>query len=301
MTVRPRPRTVLIGAAGQLGHDLRRTFDGPGELIPLTRADLDILDAARCRAVLGDLRPAWIVNTAAYNRVDQAEDDREAAFALNARAAGDLAAIAESLGAAFVHFSTDYVFDGARRTPYREDDTPNPLGVYAASKLEGERLALERCARAWVFRVCGLFGVATSAGKGGTNFVQTVLRLAGAGRALRVVTDQVLAPSYTRDLAPTVWAVLRAGAPGLYHLTNAGETSWYDFARAVFRLVGIRADVTPVTAAEYAARARRPAYSVLAHARLAALGLDDLRPWPDALAAYLAECGLTPGRAPSGS
>jgi dTDP-4-dehydrorhamnose reductase len=284
-----RPRYVLVGATGQLGVDLVRAFDLPGELIPLTHADLDLLDAAGTETRLRQLSPTHVVNTAAYNRVDQAEDDRAAAFALNARAVGDLAAVCESLGAALVHFSTDYVFDGRRATPYLESDAPNPLNVYGESKLAGERLALERCERAVVFRVSGLFGVARSSGKGGTNFVETMLRLAREGRKIRVVADQVLGPSYTLDLARKVWTVLPKAAHPIYHLTNAGETSWYGFARRAFDLAGLAPDLTPVTAAEHGAKARRPAYSVLGHAHLRALGEDDLRPWDAALAAYLAE------------
>jgi dTDP-4-dehydrorhamnose reductase len=280
---------VLIGAAGQLGFDLARTFDLPGELIPLTRADLDILDRAAIGRVLGALRPTHVVNTAAYNLVDRAEDDRASAFALNATAFGALADTCRSLAATLVHLSTDYVFDGHRTTPYAEDDAPAPLSTYGESKLEGERLALTRCPGTFVFRVTGLFGIARSAGKGGTNFVETMLRLAHAGQPIRVVCDQVLTPSYTRDLAPKMWRVMAHGAPGVYHLTNAGETSWYDFAREIFRLSKLTPSLTAVTAAEYGARARRPAYSVLAHHRLAAAGEDDLRPWQAALAAYLDE------------
>ncbi len=283
------PRVVLIGATRQLGADLARTFDLDGELIPLTHGDLELLDAAATDACLAALRPTHVLNTAAYNRVDQAEDDREAAFALNARAVGDLAATCQRLGATLVHFSTDYVFDGRRTTPYAESDAPNPLNVYGESKLAGERLALGRCERAHVVRVCGLFGVARSAGKGGTNFVETMLRLAAAGRAIRVVADQVLTPSYTLDLARKVWRILPRLARPVYHLTNAGATSWYDFPRCVFALAGVAPDLTPVTAAEYGARARRPAYSVLAHGALAALGEDDLRAWDQALAAYVTE------------
>ena len=289
-----RSRYVLVGAAGQLGFDLVRTFDLPGELIPLDLANLDILDAGRMAAVLRGLAPTHVVNTAAYNLVDQAEDDREAAFALNARAVGDLAAVCEALGAALVHFSTDYVFDGRRATPYLESDAPNPLGVYGESKLAGERLALARCARTVIFRVSGLYGVARSSGKGRTNFVETMLRLAREGRTLRVVADQVLGPSYTLDLARKVWAVLPKAAHPIYHLTNAGETSWYGFARRVFELAGLTPELVPVTAAEYGAKARRPAYSVLGHAHLRALGEDDLRPWGAALAAYLAERPSSP-------
>jgi dTDP-4-dehydrorhamnose reductase len=161
--------------------------------------------------------------------------------------------------------------------------------VYGESKLAGERLALERCERTVIFRVCGLFGLAGALGRGKGNFVETMVRLAGEGRALRVVSDQVLCPSYTLDLARKVWAVLPKVAHPVYHLTNAGQTSWYNFARRALDLTGVAANLTAVTAAEYGARARRPAYSVLAHAHLAALGEDDLRPWDAALAAYVAE------------
>lgn len=282
-------RYVVVGATGQLGSDLVRTFAGTGELVPLGSRDLDILDGARARSTLEDLRPTCVLNTAAYNLVDRAEDDRRGAFALNAEAVGSLAAVCQVIGATFVHFSTDYVFDGRKGTPYLESDSPEPLCVYGESKLAGERVALERCERTVIFRVSGLFGVAGSSGKGRTNFVETMLRLAREGKPLRVVADQVLGPSYTLDLARKVWGVLPKAAHRLYHLTSAGQTSWYEFARRALDLANVRADLTPVTAAEFGARARRPAYSVLAHAHLAALGEDDLRPWDAALAAYVGE------------
>jgi len=285
----PGERYVVIGATGQLGSDLVRTFDRPGELTSFSTRDVDILDRSATRSTLEALRPTCVLNTAAYNLVDRAEEDGRSAFALNAAAVGSLADVCQSLGARLVHFSTDYVFDGAKRTPYLETDPPRPLSVYGESKLAGERLALERCERAVVFRVCGLFGLAGSLGRGKGNFVETMLRFGREGRPLRVVSDQVLCPSYTLDLARKVWAVLPKAAHPVYHLTNAGQTSWYDFARRSLELAGVTADLTPVTAAEYGAKARRPAYSVLAHANLAALGEDDLRPWDQALVAYVAE------------
>lgn len=285
----PVERYVVIGATGQLGTDLVRTFDGSGQLTPLSTRDVDIRDAAATRSILEALRPTWVLNTAAYNLVDRAEEDGRSAFALNAEAVGSLADICQRIGARLVHFSTDYVFDGAKRTPYLETDSPRPISVYGESKLAGERLALERCERTVIFRVCGLFGLAGALGRGKGNFVETMVRLAGEGRALRVVSDQVLCPSYTLDLARKVWAVLPKVAHPVYHLTNAGQTSWYNFARRALDLTGVAASLTAVTAAEYGARARRPAYSVLAHAHLAALGEDDLRPWDAALAAYVAE------------
>src|SRR5262249_21186143 len=161
--------------------------------------------------------------------------------------------------------STDYVFDGAKRAPYTEADAPNPLGAYGASKLAGERLARERCERALVVRVSGPFGVAKSAGKGGAKFGGTLLGPGRARAAFRVLGDQVLAPSYTLDLARVIWRVIAAGHVGLCHVTSAGETSWHDFAREIFRLEGLTASLSAVTSAEYGARARRPLYSVLAH------------------------------------
>jgi len=282
-------RYVLIGATGQLGFDLARTFDLPGTLLTPRHADLDILDARGMGEALRALRPTHVLNTAAWNAVDAAENESRRAFALNAEAVGTLAETCQRLGARLVHFSTDYVFDGAKRTPYLETDPARPLSVYGESKLAGERLALERCERTVILRVCGLFGLAGSLGKGKGNFVETMLRLAREGRPLRVVSDQVLCPSYTLDLARKVWAVLPKTAHRIYHLTNAGQTSWYDFARRALDLAGTTADLTAVSAADYGAKARRPAYSVLAHAHLAALGEDDLRPWDAALAAYVAE------------
>jgi dTDP-4-dehydrorhamnose reductase len=294
-------RCVLIGAAGQLGADLLRTFDKAGEIIPLTRADLDILDGARVHALIRELQPTHVVNAAAYNQVDRAEDDDAPAIAVNATAVEHIAHACEAHRATFVHFSTDYVFDGARRTPYSERDAPAPVNRYGESKLLGERLAQAACERTLIFRVCGLFGVARATGNG-TNFVETMLRTAEAGRRLRVVTDQILTPSSTLDLAHKVWRVLPKASAGIYHLTNAGQTSWYDFAREIFNLSGLQPDLTAVTAADYGARARRPAYSVLAHEALDALGEDDLRPWPRALEAYLRERATvrSPGAAAPG-
>ena len=282
-------RYVLIGATGQLGFDLARTFDLPGTLLTPRHADLDILDARGMGEALRALRPTHVLNTAAWNAVDAAENESRRAFALNAEAVGTLAETCQRLGARLVHFSTDYVFDGAKRAPYAETDAPNPLSAYAVSKLAGEELARQRCEQALVIRVSGLFGVGKSAGKGGTNFVETMLGLARERRPLRVVADQVLGPSYTLDVARIVWRVVASGHTGLCHVTSAGATSWHDFAREIFRLEGLVPSLTPVTSAEYGARARRPLYSVLAHDALRALGIAEPQAWQPALVAYLAE------------
>ncbi len=284
-------RYVIIGAAGQLGSDLMRTFSGAGVAVPLTHRDIDILDAPRTAQTLAALRPTHVINTAAWNLVDRAEDEPDAAFALNRDAVGTLASTCERLGAALVHFSTDYVFDGAKRSPYDEHDTPNPLSAYAESKLAGERLAREHCGRAFVIRVAALFGIARSAGKGGTNFVETMLGAAAAGRPLRVVADQITSPSYTVDVARAVWRIVSVGRPGVYHVSGSGETTWYEFAREIFRRAGVTPALSPVTAQEFGARAKRPPYSVLGHGALRALGHPAPPVWTEGLTSYFAERG----------
>jgi dTDP-4-dehydrorhamnose reductase len=281
-------RYVILGAGGQLGRDL-----GPRlaeEVIPLTRELADLTYPQTLRTALAELRPDVVVNCAAYNFVDRAESEPEAAFAVNAWGVRNLALICRELDCTLVHFSTDYVFglDGERTTPYRENEAPGPLSVYGLSKLAGEYLVRSLVPRHFVIRTCGLYGAWGSGGKGG-NFVETMLRLAGQGKALRVVADQVCTPTYTRDVADATAALLATGRHGVYHLTNAGSCSWYTFAGAIFELAGIHADLAPITSQEYAAAARRPASSVLANAAAAQLGLPALRSWREALAAYLRE------------
>jgi dTDP-4-dehydrorhamnose reductase len=189
-----------------------------------------------------------------------------------------------------VHFSSDYVFglDADRRTPWVESDAPDPVSVYGLSKLAGEYLVRSLCPRHFVVRTCGLYGLWGSGSKGG-NFVETMIRLAGQGRPLRVVADQTCTPSYTMDVADATAALLRSGRPGLYHVTNAGSCSWYEFARAIFEQEGLSVNLTPITSQEYGAAARRPTYSVLANTPGTACHLPPLRPWREALAAFLVQ------------
>lgn len=277
--------TLLIGANGQLGSELRQAFRDH-DLVPLTHADLELTDRSQVAETLRTYRPALILNTAAYHRVDECEDFPDRAFAVNAVAVRDLAVAAKAIGAVLVHFSTDYVFDGRQRHPYREADPPGPLSVYAASKLAGEYLVRAILERHLVIRTCGLYGAAgrhTTTG----NFVDTMLRLAAEGREIRVVGDQILTPTSAKELAGKVRQLVEMGATGLYHITNGGACSWYQFAAAVFELSGIRPNVSETTSAAYGARAVRPLYSVLENASLGRLGLDDLSPWHEALKAYL--------------
>jgi dTDP-4-dehydrorhamnose reductase len=281
-------RYAVLGAGGQLGRDLCPRLDG--EVVALTRERADLTRPDTLRAALEGVRPDVVINCAAYNFVDRAEGEPEAAFAVNAWGVRHLALLCRERDWPLVHFSTDYVFglDEARQAPWAETDAPGPVSVYGLSKLAGEYLVRSLCPRHFVIRTCGLYGVWGSGGKGG-NFVETMLRLAGQGKPVRVVADQTCTPSYTADVAQATAALLAAGRPGLYHLTNGGACSWHEFARAVFESAGVAANLAPITSREFGAAARRPVYSVLDGAAARALGLPPLCPWREALAAYLDE------------
>jgi dTDP-4-dehydrorhamnose reductase len=280
-------RYAVIGAAGQLGRDLRPRLDG--EVIPLTREQADLTRSDLVSATLTELKPDVVINCAAYNFVDKAETEPEAAFAVNAWGVLTLARVCKTLGCLLVHYSTDYVFGlGVRAVPYLEEEAPGPSCVYGLSKLAGEYLVRQVNPRHLLLRTCGLYGVWGSGGKGG-NFVESMLRGAGQGKPLRVVGDQRCTPTYTADLAEATINLLHNGREGLFHVTNSGSCSWHEFAAAIFDIAGVRADLTAINTQERNDPARRPPYSVLAPGALLAAGLPPLRPWRAALTAYLEE------------
>ena len=282
-------KIAVLGAAGQLGRDLCPRLAALGEVVPLSRADIDLAKPDTIAPAVTALRPDVFVNCAAYNFVDKAETEMDAVGAVNAGGVADLARHCRDIGAKLVHFSTDYAFgrDHARIIPYTEIDEPAPVNYYAACKLDGETGVLS-ARNHLVLRTCGLYGVWGSGGKGG-NFVETMLRLGASGKPLRVVNDQRCTPSYTADVAAATVQLLERGATGLFHVVNSGDCTWYEFAAEIFRQAGLNPDLIPITSAEFGAAAKRPAYSVLSTAKLTSVGVPALRPWPDALAAYLTE------------
>ena len=288
-------RVALIGAGGQLATDLAPLFP---DLVPLTRADLDITQPDAVATVLDGIRPDVVLNTAAYNLVDKAESEPERAFAVNALGARNLARLCGAKDWTLVHFSTDYVFGGEvslLRRGWLESSVPAPVNVYGASKLAGEHLVRMHCPRHFVIRTCGLYGQAATKAKG--NFVKTMLRLARERPEVRVVADQICTPTFTRDVARITAALLPTAAYGLYHATNSGECSWYAVADEAIRLAGLATPVVPIETAEYPTPARRPAFSALECSRIEeATGLT-LRSWQEALAEYVA--GLGDERGPS--
>jgi len=285
-------KVLVTGAAGQLGTDLCEALRD-SELIPLTHKDIEIGDIDSVKQAFNQYKPDIIINTAAYVRVDDCEDEKEKAFQVNALGARNVAIAAQELGARLVHISSDYVFGGEaelRTTPYTEFETSIPLSVYGKSKLAGENLVRHSCLRHFIVRASALFGVAGSSGKGG-NFIETMLRLAGERERLKVVNDQVFSPTYTRDLAQKIAQLITTEYYGIFHITNRGVCSWYEFTAEILRLAGIETPIIPITSEQYPQKARRPRYSVLDNYHLRLLGMDDMRPWQEALKDYLAARG----------
>lgn len=282
-------RILLIGAAGQLGQDLLPVLEKGGhKVVPVTHEQLEICSAEAVREAVASAQPQCIINTAAFHRVDDCEDQAEKAFAVNVMGVRNLAQAAEHAGAVLVHFSTDYVFGGEARTPYVETDLPQPLSIYAMSKLAGEFAARRYCSRHFVIRTCGLYGMGGSRSKGG-NFVETMLKLAAQKKTIRVVADQIVTPTSTADLAERLAPLIESENYGLYHMTNTGQCSWHEFAAEVFRLAKITADLQPTDSQSFGAKARRPAYSVLDNCRLRSVGVDEFRSWQEALGDYMRE------------
>jgi dTDP-4-dehydrorhamnose reductase len=280
-------RAVLIGANGQLGTDMGFVLEGRLDLRRLTHAEVEIADPVSVAATLAEHRPHIVINTAAYHQVENCESNLDLAFRVNATGPYLLARMCEQLEATLLHVSTDYVFDGTRMTPRDEGECPQPRNAYGLSKRAGELAVIGACSRYYIVRTSGLYGAAGSSGKGG-NFVETMLNLQAEGRPIRVVDDQVLAPTYTPDLAAKLSELILLPAPfGIYHITAAGQCSWYDFARAIFDFSGFEANLNRQSSAKSGSRAPRPAYSVLANHALRAIGIEQIRHWREGLAEYL--------------
>lgn len=274
-------RILLTGAAGQVGQELHQALTHLGAITALDRHGLNLAEPDAMRPLIRALKPDLIVNAAAYTAVDKAEQEAELAERVNGVAPAVLAEEAQRLGSALLHISTDYVFNGCKSSPYQETDDPSPMNVYGRSKLSGEKGIQACCDRHIILRTAWVYGV-----QGTGNFVKTMLRLGAEREELRVVYDQVGTPSWANDIAGAI-ARLSAGlldpdaadaaAPGIYHFTNSGAISWYDFAIAIFeeaRSLGFPLKiqrVVPITTADYPTPARRPAYSVLAHEKISAV------------------------------
>jgi dTDP-4-dehydrorhamnose reductase len=281
-------KALVIGAAGQLGTATMARLNGPQnnsvrfDVVPLTRAEVDLTDAAALREKVLGLKPGIILNCAAYNLVDQAETDPKPALEVNAFAPRVLAEAAEELGATFVHYSTDFVFDGRGSRPYTEADPARPQSVYGSSKLLGEWFAAQ-APKHYVLRVESLFG-----GTYVRSSIDKIISTISNGEDTRVFVDRIVTPSYVEDVVTATLALVDRDAPyGLYHCVNSGETTWYDLAAEIARLLDRPASLSPVKVADVPMKAQRPQYCALSNHKLAEAGVP-MPSWQDSLARYLA-------------
>jgi dTDP-4-dehydrorhamnose reductase len=276
-------RVTVFGASGLLGQELVRAAEARGaKLTALSSKDADLRDHARVEQVIRDSRPEWIILSAAFTDVDGCEANPDLALAVNCQDAVHVAQAARKVGSHLMFLSTDYVFDGTKGSPYEISDPRNPINVYGESKARAEERLLEMVSDVCIVRTSWLFG------HGGRCFPATILKLAATRPEISVVNDQRGSPTFTHDLAPTVIQLCDQGARGIVHATNSGDCTWYEFAKEIMRMSGLPAAVKPVSTAEFPRPARRPAYSVLSAASLAAHGIQ-MPSWQDALRRYLAE------------
>ena len=278
-------RVLVTGAQGQLGNDMVLCLErhpAHYQVFGFGRTELDITDVSQVIKTFKQVEPDVVIHTAAYTQVDQAEADRDRAYAVNTLGTRNLVIEAEKFGAKFVYLSTDYVFDGIKGTPYNESDRTNPQSVYGQSKRAGEEFVLSLSSKCFIVRTSWVYG------KYGPNFVKTMLKLGSEGKPLKVVDDQFGSPTYTVDIARFLLQLIETERYGIYHATNSGSCSWYEFAKKIFELAGMQVDLCPCTTADFPRPAPRPAYSVLEHAGIDLNGFQDLRPWQEALKDFLA-------------
>ena len=281
-------KILVTGVNGQLGHDVIEVLTARGITCKgVDIADFDLTNQEAVSSYIRDYAPTAVIHCAAYTAVDKAESETKSAFAINAEAVGTLAKVCNTNNTQLIHISTDYVFDGTAKEPYKETDKTNPGGIYGKSKLQGEQLAIENCPSAIVIRTSWLYSSFNN------NFVKTMLRLMTERESIDVVNDQYGSPTYAADLALAIMRLIKSGKsrnhPGLYHYSDAGVTSWYGFAVAIRDLSNSNCIINPITTAEYPTAAKRPAYSVLDTTKIKETFYTvDIRNWKDGLRSCLA-------------
>lgn len=277
-------KVVVTGVRGQLGYDLEKQLTARNhQVFSIDRNTLDITDEKAVQAYFEEVKPDALIHSAAYTNVDAAEEDKETAYNVNALGSKYLAQAASTVGAKMVYVSTDYVFDGTASEPYEVDHPTHPLGVYGETKFAGEEFVKQHLDRYFIVRTAWVFGI------NGNNFVKTMLRLSEERDELGVVYDQVGSPTYTVDLARFMIDLVESEKYGVYHATNEGVCSWYDFAVEIFKQAGVNVKVNPLTSDQFPRPAARPKYSVLSKKKIIEQGFLPLQNWKDALSTYLRE------------
>ncbi len=281
-------KVAVIGANGQLGNDVVAAFRSSGdEVFPLNHSDIELITIDSVHNRLSEIRPEVVVNTAAMHHVENCEREPEKAFAVNGVGTRNLALASRDVGAALIHISTDYVFDGSKRSPYVESDAPNPLNVYGNTKLAGEYFVRSTIEKHFVLRTSAIYGKNPCRAKGGLNFIELMLKLAKERGEVRVVDSEVVTPTSTAELGRQVVAISRSDSYGLYHATAEGSCSWHEFAREIFALTGTKVNLQVAGPNEFPAKVARPKYSVLENRGLKSQNLNVFRPWQEGVREYL--------------
>ncbi len=281
-------KVAIIGANGQLGTDLQKTLSTEYDTVGLNHSEIEITDLDSVKNVLSSVKPQLVLNTAAYNLVPKAEHYPELAFQINAVGPLNLAKVCNDLKINLGHYSTDYVFDGEKQRPYTEDDHPNPLNVYANTKLSGEYFVLNYCPGSFVIRVSGIYGKVPSRSKGG-NFITTMINLAREKPEVRVVNDEILTPTPTYYIAKNTAELIKTNSFGLFHMSCEGEVSWYEFAKVIWETLKLQTPLYPAHVMDFPSEVRRPFYSVLENRNLNKLGINIMPHWKEALVSFLTE------------
>ena len=276
-------RILITGASGMLGHDLQRTLKNH-ELILYNSKNLDITNKNLVIEKINEMKPDILINSAAYTNVDDCETNYEEAHKVNALGPKNLATVCKDLKIPLVHISTDYVFDGKKTEPLKENDNLGPQTAYGKTKLEGEQFIQKILDEYFIIRTAWLYGCE------GNNFVKTMLNLSKSHNEINVVNDQIGSPTFTYDLAKGISEIIKTDKYGVYHLTNSGSCSWYEFSKEIFKLANINVKVTPVTTEEFPRPAPRPKYSVLSNDKWIKQGFKPLRNYKQALKEYLLTC-----------
>jgi dTDP-4-dehydrorhamnose reductase len=279
-------KVAVIGANGQLGTDLKEVLSAEHDVIGLNHTDIEITSVDSVKTALSSIRPTVVLNTAAYHIVPEAEKFPEKAFQINGIGALNLAKVCQGLDIRLAHYSTDYVFDGEKQKPYTEDDRPNPLSVYANTKLSGEYFALNYCEKSYVIRVSGIYGKVPCRAKGG-NFITTMIKLANEKPEVRVVNDEILTPTPTYHIAKNTAALIKTDAFGLYHMSCEGEVSWYEFAKVIWETLQLKTPLYAASVKDFPLVVKRPFYSVLENKNLNKLGINEMPEWKQALIQFL--------------
>lgn len=281
-------KIAVIGASGQLGSDAVAAFTKHGdEVVPLTHSDLELSNIDSVSACLQGMRPQVVVNTAAMHHVEKCEQEPEKAFAVNGLGTRNLALVARDIGATLMHVSTDYVFDGAKGSPYEESDAPNPLNVYGNTKLSGEYFVRGTVEKHFVLRTSAIYGKSPCRAKGGPNFIELMLKLAKERGTVRVVDSEFVTPTSTAELAAQMVKLSRCDSYGLYHATAEGSCSWHEFAREIFALTSTQVNLEVAGPNDFPAKVPRPKYSVLENRGLKSHQLNVFKPWQEGVREYL--------------